>query len=357
MTNQPALDQAKMEAFVGKVLGDSSAALTTTLAVLGDRLGLFKDLAAHGPATSSELATRAGINERYAREWLGGMATAGYLEYDPASHRFTLPPEHVPALAQESGPVFFGGIYQMMTGMTGVLDELTAAFRSGGGVPQSAYSADMWDGLDRFTNGWFENLLIQQWIPAMPDVQTKLESGARVADVGCGSGRAIIKLAQAFPRARYVGYDIFGPTIESATENARAAGVADRVRFTQHDVSQGIPEQYDVITTFDVIHDAVDPAGLLRTIRRSLREDGVYVCLDINCSDKLQENKGPLGAMFYGFSVLYCMTTSLAGGGTGLGTLGFHEPKARELCAEAGFRKLRRVPLENPFNNLYEIRP
>ena len=355
MTNQ--LDQAKMEAFVGKVLGDSSAALTTTLAVLGDRLSLFKDLAAHGPATSGELATRAGINERYAREWLGGMATAGYLEYDPVSHRFTLPPEHAPALAQEGGPVFFGGIYQMMTGMTGVLDELTAAFRTGGGVPQSAYSTDMWDGLDRFTNGWFENLLIQQWIPAMPDVQTKLESGARVADVGCGSGRALIKLAQAFPQARYVGYDIFGPTIESATENARAAGVADRVRFARHDVSQGIPEQYDVITTFDVIHDAVDPLGLLRTIRRSLREDGVYVCLDINCSDKLQENQGPLGAMFYGFSVLYCMTTSLAGGGAGLGTLGFHEAKARELCAEAGFSKLRRVPLENPFNNLYEIRP
>ena len=357
MTNQLAMDQAKMETFVGKVLGDTSAALTTTLAVIGDRLGLFKALAAHGPATSGELATRTHTHERYAREWLGGMATAGYLEYDSASHRFTLPPEHAPALAQEGGPVFFGGVYQMMTGMSGVLDQLTAAFRAGGGVPQSAYAADMWDGLERFTNGWFENLLIQQWIPAMPDVQAKLERGARVADVGCGRGRALIKLAQAFPQARYIGYDIFTPTIERATENARAAGVADRVRFAQLDVSQGIPEQYDVITTFDVVHDAVDPVGLLRTIRRSLRADGVYVCLDINCSDKLQENQGPLGAMFYGFSVLYCMTTSLAGGGMGLGTLGFHEPKVRELCAEAGFTNVRRVPLENPFNNLYEIRP
>ena len=357
MTNQLALDQAKMETFVGKVLGDTSAALTTTLAVIGDRLGLFKALAAHGPATSGELATRTNTHERYAREWLGGMATAGYLEYDSASDRFTLPPEHAPALAQEGGPVFFGGVYQMMTGMSGVLDQLTAAFRAGGGVPQSAYAADMWDGLERFTNGWFENLLIQQWIPAMPDVQAKLERGARVADVGCGRGRALIKLAQAFPQARYIGYDIFAPTIERATENARAGGVADRVRFAQLDVSQGIPEQYDVITTFDVVHDAVDPVGLLRTIRRSLRADGVYVCLDINCSDKLQENQGPLGAMFYGFSVLYCMTTSLAGGGMGLGTLGFHEPKVRELCAEAGFSNVRRVPLENPFNNLYEIRP
>jgi 2-polyprenyl-3-methyl-5-hydroxy-6-metoxy-1,4-benzoquinol methylase len=357
MTSHPALDQAKVEAFVHKVLGDTSAALTTTLAVLGDRLGLFKDLAAHGPATSEELASRMGINERYAREWLGGMASAGYLEYEPTSRRFMLPPEHAPALAQEGGPVFFGGVYQMMTGMSGVLDRLTAAFRAGGGVPQSAYHDDMWDGMERFSINWFENLLTQQWIPAMPDVQAKLERGAQVADVGCGRGRALIKLAQAFPIARYIGYDGFGPTIERAMANARAAGVADRVRFEQRDVSKGLPEQYDVITTFDVVHDAVDPVGLLRTIRQGLRPHGVYVCLDINCSDKLEENNGPLGAMFHGFSVLYCMTTSLAGGGMGLGTLGFHEPKVRELCAEAGFSNVRRVPLENPFNNLYEIRP
>ena len=241
--------------------------------------------------------------------------------------------------------------------MTGVLDQLTVAFRAGGGVPQSAYSDQMWDGLERFTSSWFENLLTPQWLPAMPDVQAKLERGAQVADVGCGRGRALIKLAQTFPNSRYIGYDVFGPTIERAMANAQAAGVADRVRFAQRDVSQGLPEHYDVITTFDVVHDAVDPIGLLRTIRQGLRTDGVYVCLDINCSEKLEENSGPLGALFYGFSVLYCMTTSLAGGGMGLGTLGFHEPKVRELCAEAGFSQVRRVPLNNPFNNLYEIRP
>jgi SAM-dependent methyltransferase len=351
------LNQAKMEAFVHKVLGDTSATLTTILAVLGDRLGLFKDLAAHGPATSDELASRMGMNERYAREWLGGMASAGYLEYEPATRRFTLPPEYAPALAQEGGPVFFGGIYQELPAVTGVLDQLTVAFRAGGGVPQSAYSDQLWDGLERFSRIWFENLLTPQWLPAMPDVQAKLERGAQVADVGCGRGRALIKLAQTFPNSRYMGYDVFGPTIERAMANARAAGVADRVRFAQRDVSQGLPEHYDVITTFDVVHDAVDPLGLLRTIRQGLRVDGVYVCLDINCSEKLEENRGPLGALFYGFSVLYCMTTSLAGGGMGLGTLGFHEPKVRELCAEAGFSQVRRVPLDNPFNNLYEIRP
>lgn len=357
MTTQPNVDQAKAEAFVGKVLGDTSGMTVTVLAAIGDRLGLFKDLAANGPATSAQLAARTSINERYAREWLGGMTSAEYLEYDPATSRFTLPPEHEPALAQEGGPMFFGGVHQMAIGLVGPLDQLTEAFRHGGGVSQSAYDDNWWDGMERFTAGWFNNLLVQEWLPAMPDVQTRLERGADVADIGCGRGQALIKLAQAFPDSRYVGYDAFEPTIAKAIANAQAAGVADRVSFQHLDASQGLPEQYDVITTFDVVHDAVDPRALLRAIRQALRPDGIYVCLDINCSDKLEENVGPLGAFFHGASVLYCMTTSLAHDGEGLGTLGFHEPKVREYCAEAGFGSVRLVPLENPFNLLYEVKP
>ena len=356
MEAQGVLDQTKVDQFVGKVLGDTSATLVTVLVAIGDRLGLFKELAASGPVTSVDFASRTHINERYAREWLGGMATAGYIEYDPVTQRFTLPPEHAPALAHEGGPFFFGGVYEMLPALIAVLDRVTESFRHGGGVPQSAYDARVWDGLERFSMGWFENLLTQQWIPAMPDVQAKLENGALVADIGCGRGRALIKMAQAFPKSRYVGYDVFQPSIDRATANAHAAGVADRLSFQQLDASAGLPEQYDVIATFDVVHDAADPRGMLRSIRRGLRPDGVYVCLDINCSDKLEENAGPLGAMFHGFSVLYCMTTSLANGGVGLGTLGLHEPKVRELCAEAGFSSVRRVPLENPFNSLYEVR-
>jgi SAM-dependent methyltransferase len=154
-----------------------------------------------------------------------------------------------------------------------------------------------------------------------------------------------------------VGYDNFGPTIARATANARDAGVSDQVRFEERDVSKGLPAQFDVITTFDVVHDPVDPLQLLQSIRRALRTGGVYVCLDIKCSDKLEENANPLGAMFHGVSVFYCMTTSLANHGAGLGTLGFHEAKVRELCEKAGFGSIRRVPLENPFNNLYEAKP
>jgi 2-polyprenyl-3-methyl-5-hydroxy-6-metoxy-1,4-benzoquinol methylase len=351
----PTIDPQKVHAFAGKVLTDTSGLTTTILAALGDRLGLFKALAAHGPATSVELAKASDITERYAREWLGGMASGGYLQYDPATRRFTLPPEHAPVLAHESGPAFFGGAHQMLLGSLGVLDELTTAFKKGGGVAQQTYSEDWWAGMERFSAGWFENLLLQEWIPSMPRVREALERGAAVADVGCNRGRALIKLAHAYPGSTFVGYDVFEPALRLAVERAVAAGVADRTRFEQRDVSKGLPEQFDVITTFDVIHDSADPVGLLRAIRQALRPNGTYVCLDINCSDKLEENAGPLGALFHGFSVLYCMTTSLARGGVGLGTVGFPESKLKELATEAGFASVRRVPLENPFNNLYEL--
>jgi 2-polyprenyl-3-methyl-5-hydroxy-6-metoxy-1,4-benzoquinol methylase len=357
MTTQQIIDQAKADAFVGKVLGDTAALAVTVLSSIGDRLGLFKNLAEQGPATSEELAERAHVNERYAREWLSAMASAGYLEYDPASRRFTLPPEHVPVLAREGGPVFFGGVQEELVGMVGPVNQLMQAFRTGGGVPMEAYDPSAWEGLTRFTNGWFENLLVPVWLPAMPDVQAQLERGALVADVGCGHGKALIKLAQTYPQSRYVGYDKFAPFIEQARSNAEAAGVADRVRFEQRDVSEGLPEQFDVITTFDVVHDAVNPRGLLRAIREALSPGGRYVCLEINSSDKLEENIGLLGAFFYSVSVLYCMTSSLAHHGEGLGTAGIPESKMRELCAEAGFGRVQRVPMENPFNILYEVAP
>ena len=338
MRETSAINPARQEQFVEKVVEQISGTMTTLLGAVGDRLGLFKNLAEQGPATSAELASRTKLNERYLREWLGGMATAGYLDYDGSTKRFSLPAEHASVLAQENGPFFIGGIYQMLPAQAGVFDQVVSAFRNGGGVSQSQYTDMMWDGLERLTSTWFENLLLQQWIPAMPDVKAHLERGCDVADVGCGRGRGLIKLAQAFPRSRYIGYDNFGPTVARATANAREAGVSDRVRFEERDVSKELPAH------FDVIH-------------RALRPGGVYVCLDINCSDKLEENANPLGAMFHGVSVFYCMTTSLANNGAGLGTLGFHEAKVRELCDKAGFSSVRRVPLENPFNNLYEARP
>ena len=199
MTTNTGIDSVRQEAFIGKVLSHTSGTMTTLLAVIGDRLGLFKNLSERGPATAVDLAARTGLNERYLREWLGGMATAGYVDYDSANGRFTLPPEHMAALAQENGPFFFGGMYQMLPAFAGALDGVTEAFQRGGGVPQTSYRADFWDGLERFSAGLFDNYLLQEWIPAMPDVAGHLDRGCDVADVGSGRGRALIKLALASP--------------------------------------------------------------------------------------------------------------------------------------------------------------
>lgn len=340
-----------------KVFGDLSGTYVTLLCVLGDRLGLFKTLFSAGPATSKELAERAGINERYCREWLSGLVCAGYLEYEPSSCRFSLPPEHAPALVYETGPMFIAGIYQSFSAEVKNLDRLAEVFKHGGGVPPEAYDENECAGTERMTSAWFENLLVQQWIPAVPEVKHALEKGISVADVGCGRGKALIKLAQTFPNSHYFGYDVFGPAIEAARANAAAARVADKIVFKQMDIVDGLPEQYDLITTFDVIHDMVKPREALRAIRKALRPNGTYLLLDFNIKDKLEDNKGPFAALLYGFSIFYCMTVSLASGGEGLGTAGLPESKIRELCAEAGFSTVRPLSIDNPFNTLYEIKP
>jgi 2-polyprenyl-3-methyl-5-hydroxy-6-metoxy-1,4-benzoquinol methylase len=350
-------DQARADAFVGKVLGDTVGLATTAMASIGDRLGLFKDLARTGPSTSSELAARTGTQERYVREWLGAMANAGYLEYDPARGRYTLPPEHAPVLAQETGPVFFGGVHEEFVGLLASFEKLLGHVRSGGGLTLDDYPESMYEGIDRFTAGWFENLLIPVWLPLAAHALGKLQNGARVADVGCGRGRALIKLAQAFPESRFVGYEIHGPNVDRAIDSVRDAGLEDRITIRHADASEGLSGRYDVVTTFDVVHDAVNPRGMLRAIHDTLQPDGSYLCLEISCSDKPEQNQGPIGALLQSCSVLLCLTLSLSGDGEGLGTLGLHEPKLRQLATEVGFSSVRRIPMDNPFNSLYELTP
>lgn len=352
-----AVDAANAEAFVAKVLADTTGLAVTVVASIGDRLGLWKSLAEHGATTASELAVRASISERYAREWLAAMAAAGYVAYDPTTQRFTLPAAHAPALADEGGAMFFGGVQQEFIGFVSVLNGLVEAFRSGTGVSPATYAEDTWLGISRFTKGWFNNLLLQQWVPAMPDVAAKLERGAAVADVGCGYGEAVIRLAQTYPQSRFTGYDRLATSVAEATRRAEQAGVSDRVSFVQLDAASGLEQRYDIITTFDVVHDAARPDALLTSIHAALVPDGVYVCLEINSSPSLEENINPLGALLLSCSVLFCMSVSLGEGGVGLGTLGLPEPRLREYCERAGFGTVRRVPLDNPFNILYEIRP
>jgi len=355
MDTQSSVDQERLEAFMGKVGEDISGWSSVILAYLGDRLGLFKDLSVYGPATSTELAERMRVNERYTREWLGGMASAGYLTYDPLTQRFALPPEQALVLADESGPTFMAGYFSALKGLGVPLDQLVEVFKHGGGLPYSAYDDDWWIGLERITAVGFENRMVQQWIPGMPDVQRLLEQGASVADIGCGHGRSTIVLAKAFPHSRFVGFDAFSPAVARATRNAEEAGVADRVRFEVREVAEGLPDRYDVIATFDVIHDAARPLALLRTIRQALRPGGRYICSDANCSHNLEENLTPLGTALHAISITYCMTTSLGIGGEGLGTLGMPPKKLEQLCREAGFSSVRIV--DDYDDIVYEVVP
>lgn len=355
-TETQTLDQARVEAFMGKTLGDAAGLFASVLAIVGDRLGLFRALADHGPASADELAERAAVDQRYALEWLRGMHAAGTLGL-AADGRFGLPAEHAQVLATEGGPFFMAGAFELTYGYLQPIDRLIEAFRSGGGVPQSAYPRETWDGMCRFSRPFYNHLLVQQWIPAIDGLAERLEQGARWADVGCGAGHALIRLAEAYPNSTFVGYDQLDRQLELARSAARDAGVHDRVRFELLDAASSIPERFDVISTFDVVHDAVDPEGLARAIKQALVDDGIYFLLEVNSADDPAENIGPLATLMYGCSLLYCMTTSLAHGGHGLGTCGLPPARVQALCRQAGFTTVQRLPIEDPFNALYEVRP
>jgi SAM-dependent methyltransferase len=357
MMSTTAIDYERVRRFAGKVMGDLAGVSASVLVVIGDRLGLLRALDEGGPATSAELAARAGVAERYAREWLYGLHAAGYLELDRERRSFSLPAEHAEVLAREAAPFFLTGSAQVWQGELTVLDRLTEAFRTGGGVPQAAYPDDMTEGIRRNSAPWFEHQLLQQWIPALDGLRAKLEAGVRYADVGCGAGHAVIKLARQFPRSTFVGYDAFEGAIDQARRAAEQAELPDRVRFELLDATDGLPERYDLISTFDVIHDAIDPPDLLRAIKRGLEPDGTYLMLEWRCADDPAENIGPFYTLLYGTSLMYCMTTSLAHGGAGLGICGCPPAKVRRLCAEAGFTSVRELPIHSPLHILYEIKP
>ncbi|CAA9558596.1 MAG: hypothetical protein AVDCRST_MAG88-1308, partial [uncultured Thermomicrobiales bacterium] len=321
--------------------------------------GLWKHLAEGGPATCAEFATRAQINERYAREWLSAMACHGYVAYDDGTKQFRMSPEQAFILVDADSPLYLGSLFPMGPPYWRNLDLLTEAFKHGGGVPQEHYGDEFWCGFERFTRTGFRNNLAQDWVPAMPQADAALKAGGSVADVGCGNGQALLFLAQGYPNATLVGYDNYAPAIAAANANAKAAGLADRVRYEVCDVTTGIPGQYDLITTFDVVHDMPHPRPAMKEIRTALKPDGTFFVLEFNFSGDLQANiDHPLGIGSFGYSAStnYCMTQALAVGGEGTGTC-MGEAKARELAAEAGFTHFRRIDFpQNPFNLFYEIR-
>lgn len=351
MTTAPSFDKSKGEAFVQRVLGDTAGWTATVLAFIGDRLGLFRALAGQPAAGAAELARRTGLQERYVKEWAAGMASAGYLEYDPVGATFALPPEHVGVLAEEDGRVFFGGAHQMMIGLGAHIDDVCRAFRDGGGIAQERYNVDVWDGMERYSAGVHENRLVPHFIAAAPALRAKLEQGALVADLGCGRGRSSIKLAQAFPSATVHGYDPFAPAVAAAADRAANAGLQGRTDFRLGDAGRDLPAAtYDVALCVDVLHDVADPVAFLRGVRAALKPDGLFLCIDVNCAPALEQQGGPMDTMRYGLSLLYCLTTSLASGGAGLGTMGLSEPVMRELARQAGFTAVELLPVRGPYS-------
>jgi SAM-dependent methyltransferase len=359
MSERRDLDPDRMKDTVRRVFATMQGALTAAMVHLGDRLGLYRELSARGPAGSAELAERTGLSERWVREWLRQQGAAGILEYD-AEERFSLTPEAEAVLADEDHPAFAGGVFSQLPSTMAVLERLPEAFESGLGLPYDAFGPEGARGVERGFAPWYRNFLVPVAIRRLEGVEARLQAGAEVADIGCGGGVALITLADAFPASRFRGYDVSSHALERAESNRREAGV-DNVSF--HDPrEEPLPADgsLDLALTFDCLHDMTQPAEVSRAIRGALAPDGVWLIADIKAHDSFHANaqENPMAALMYGFSVMSCMSSALSEpGGAGLGTLGFPERVAREMTESAGFTRFRPLDFGHPINAFYEVRP
>ena len=354
-----AIDPEKLEETVQHVFGLLGGAVISGMVYLGDRLGLYAVLSGAGALTSGELAERTGLQERWLREWLRGQGAAGLLDYR-GEGRFELSPEAAAVLADENHPAFAAGGFGGLPAQMAVLERLPESFRSGLGLPYDAFGPEGNRSVERMFAPWYRSQLVTVALPALDGVLPKLERGAKVADVGCGAGVALVEMAKAFPGSEFHGYDIAEHALERAESNRAAAGL-DNLRFhnaAREPVSAGA--DFDLITTFDCLHDMAHPQETMRAIRSAIASEGTWLIADIKSHPTYEENleNNPGAGMMYAFSVLSCMSSALSEpGGAGLGTLGFHEQVAREMTREAGFERFRRLELDHPMNAYYEVRP
>lgn len=351
----PPVDTDAMMQFAFKVVGDLGAAIAGPLLYIGDRLGLFKALAGGGRLTAAGLAAATGLQERYVREWSSAMVAAGYFAYDPASEEMWLPPERAMVLANDDSPVFCGGLAQMLPDHYRVLPQVMRAFREGGGVGYAEFSEDTMEGTERLFRPGYLNFLAQQWIPAMPEVERRLQKGAKVADVGSGRGQALATLARVAPRSQFWGFDNYPPAVEYANRMARREGLDGRLRFEVR-ASDALPQShdFDLVMTCDSLHDMSSPEACARSIAGALAPGGTWFCIEPNMNDRLEENISPIGKLFYSVSTLQCMTCSLATQGAGYGA-GMGPANVRRVAAEAGLGSFTKLPIDNPFNQFFAI--
>jgi len=352
---QPAIDHDKVMAFVLRAVDELGGALNCSLVVMGDRLGYYRALADHGPATAEELAGLTDTDPRATREWLKAQAAGGYLEYDASAGRFTLPPEHAAALVDEDSPAYLPGFFQIVQGTIHdaptVIDK--AAARQGFGWHE--HDEDVHIGCERFFRPGYNANLVDSWLPALDGVVEKLQRGALVADVGCGLGASTVLMAQAFPDSTFVGFDYHQESVDLARSRAVAAGVVGRVRFERSDARSIPGDGYELVTMFDCLHDMGDPEGAARHVLDMLAPDGTWLLVEPIAGDRVEDNFNPIGRAYYAFSALLCTPCSLSQDvGLALGTQA-GQARLTEVINRAGFGSVRRAA-ETPFNMVLEVR-
>lgn len=348
------MDHTKITEFLGQVMTDLAATDASGSVVIGHRLGLYRALA-QGPVTPEQFAQRTGCHQRYLTEWLRGQAAGGYVSYDPASGAFSLTEEQAFCLADPNGPNVPAAFLAAL-GTLRAEPKLTEAFKTGAGVGWHEQHEDVFVGVDAFYRAGYVAELVPSWIPALEGVDAKLSAGGRVADVGCGLGTSSVLIAQAYPRTTVVGFDYHTESVALARKRAAEAGVSDRVSFEVATADSFTGTGYNLVATFDALHDLGDPVGAARQVRQALAPDGTWLVVEPYASEKLEENFNPVGRLYYSASTFLCVPNALSqSGGHALGAQA-GEPAIREVASKAGFSRFRRA-VQTPVNLVYEIRP
>lgn len=351
-TQAPAINMDKLNAFLGKFVGDLGASVHAGMVVIGEKLGLYKALV-DAPATSIELAKRTGTDERYLREWLASQAAGGYITYDQSTNRFSLSPEQTFTLAMEDSPAYLPGAFELALGSLAAVPRIAESFRTGAGMGWHEHADGVFHGCEKFFRPGYAANLVSSWIPALNGVQVKLEQGARVADVGCGTGSSTLLMAKAFPKSRFFGFDYHDKSVEAANEKARKEGLSDRVSFAVAKAKEFPGQDYDFVAVFDCLHDMGDPVGAARHVLQSLGPGGTWMIVEPFANNELKDNLNPVGRVYYSFSTLLCTPCSRSQEvGLCLGAQA-GEARIREVVTSAGFTHFRRAT-ETPFNIVYE---
>ncbi|MDB5519153.1 MAG: SAM-dependent methyltransferase [Tardiphaga sp.] len=354
-TAQPAFDEAKLNAFVGRMLGDLGALTNSVLVHVGDQLGLYKALRKAGSTDSIALAKQTGTSERLLREWLSAQAAQGYVTYDRDTKKFSLSVEQAMVFADDESPVFMAGFFDIAAGLFHDVPKIVNAFKSGGGLAWHEHNGCLFCGTQRIFRPAYNHHLVNEWLPALDGVVDKLQKGISVADVGCGHGASTILMAKAFPQSTFHGYDYHQESIEAARDAAKQAGVGDRISF-EVGAAKDFPNRgFDLVCFFDCLHDMGDPVGAARHVSETLAPDGTWMIVEPFANDRLEDNLNPVGALFYAASTVVCTPASLAQEvGLALGAQA-GEARLRDVVTQGGFRRFRRAT-ETPFNMVLEAR-